>query len=148
MLARLADITRRADRRIVIVSIGNAGADAASVFERAKAALPGVSFALLGRRPAEQVSQFLNTVDFGLSSYPYALLGKSGAVAAMLEHGLPVIVSRGYRDVPFPVVDPLFEDLVWPSDSALEAKLMRPPLRRRYPARPADVAKILVASFG
>jgi len=148
MFARLADIARRADRRIVVVSAGSAGADAAPVFERAKAALPEVSFALLGRQPAEQISQFLNTVDFGLSSYPYALLGKSGAVAAMLEHGLPVIVGRGYRDVPFPVVDPLFEDLVWPSDSALEAKLMQPPVRRRYPARPADVAKMLVASFG
>jgi hypothetical protein len=148
IFSRLAEIARRADRRIIIVSIGNAGEGAASLFERAKTALPGLSFALLGRRPAEQISQFLNTMDFGLSSYPYALLGKSGAVAAMLEHGLPVIVSRGHRDVPFQVVDPLFETLVWQSDSALDEKLISPPLRRRYTGRPTDVAKMLIARFG
>ena len=144
MFSRLADIARRADRRIVIVSIGDPGDYASAFFEQAKAIVPELGFATLGRRPAEQISQFLNTVDFGLSSYPYSLLGKSGAVAAMLEHGLPVIVSRDYREVPFAVVDPLFEELIWPNDSVLEGKLMRPPVRQRYAARPAQIAKMLI----
>ena len=148
MFSRLADIARGAGRRVVVASIGNAGEHASSLFARAKTAVPELGFAVVGRRPPEQISQFLNTVDFGLSSYPYTLLGKSGAVAAMLEHGLPVIVSRGYRQVRFPVVDPLFEELVWPSDSPLEGKLIRPPARRRYPARAANVARILAAGFG
>jgi hypothetical protein len=148
VFSRLADIARRADRRAVIVSIGNAGEHASALFDRAKALSPQLNFAILGPRPAEQISQFLNSVDFGLSSYPYSLLGKSGAVAAMLEHGLPVIVSRGLREVPLPVVAPLFEELVWPNDNALEGRLVDPPVRRQVAARPAEVAKRLLASFG
>ena len=148
VFSRLAGIAQRADRRAVIVSIGNAGEHASALFDHAKALSPQLNFAILGPRPAERISQFLNSVDFGLSSYPYSLLGKSGAVAAMLEHGLPVIVSRGLREVPFPVVDPLFEELLWPNDSALEGKLIDPPVRRQFAARPAEVAKRLLASFG
>ena len=147
MFGRLADIARRSERRVIVASIGDAGEHTSAFFEQAKAIVPELGFALLGRRPAEQISQFLNTVDFGLSSYPYTLLGKSGAVAAMLEHGLPVIVSRDYREVPFAVVDPLFEELIWPNDSALEGKLMRPPLRHSYTARPAHIAKMLIDSL-
>ena len=32
--------------------------------------------------------------DLGIASHPWALIGKSGAAAAMLEHGLPVLVPR------------------------------------------------------
>ena len=38
---------------------------------------------------------YLQALDFGLTSYPYALIGKSSSVIAMLEHGLPVIVDWG-----------------------------------------------------
>jgi hypothetical protein len=33
-------------------------------------------------------------VDFGIAATPRALIGKSATAAAMLEHGLPVIVNR------------------------------------------------------
>jgi hypothetical protein len=56
----------------------------------------------LGERPVSQISEFLQKIDFGLSTNPLALTGKSGSVAAMLEHGLPVIVFRleGERCLP------------------------------------------------
>jgi len=47
-----------------------------------------------GEQPAERVSQFLMEMDFGIATTPLALIGKSATVAAMLEHGLPVIVNR------------------------------------------------------
>ncbi len=43
---------------------------------------------------AEDVSRLLQTIDVGLATSPWALLDKSGATAAMLEHGVPVLVSR------------------------------------------------------
>jgi hypothetical protein len=47
-----------------------------------------------GEQPAARVSQFLTEMDFGIATTPLALIGKSATVAAMLEHGLPVIVNR------------------------------------------------------
>ena len=48
----------------------------------------------LGEQPLAYISEFLQKIDFGLSTNPLALIGKSTSVAAMLEHGLPVIVFR------------------------------------------------------
>jgi hypothetical protein len=48
----------------------------------------------LGEQPMERISEFLQKIDFGLSTNPLALTGKSTSVAAMLEHGLPVIAFR------------------------------------------------------
>jgi hypothetical protein len=36
----------------------------------------------------------LNSVDIGITPVPLAIFGKSASAAAMLEHGLPVLVSR------------------------------------------------------
>ncbi len=47
-----------------------------------------------GEQPPERISQFLMEMDFGIASTPLALIGKSGSAAAMIEHGLPVIVTR------------------------------------------------------
>jgi hypothetical protein len=51
-------------------------------------------FKLHGEQPAARVSQFLMEMDFGIATTPLALIGKSATAAAMLEHGLPVIVNR------------------------------------------------------
>ncbi len=40
------------------------------------------------------VSRHFATADFGIAPHPWALIGKSGAAAALLEHGLPVLVPR------------------------------------------------------
>jgi glycosyltransferase involved in cell wall biosynthesis len=48
----------------------------------------------IGRRSAGEIAQFFAGIDFGVATTPLALIGKSASVAAMLEHGLPVIVTR------------------------------------------------------
>lgn len=53
-----------------------------------------------GEQSPARISQFLMNMDFGIATTPLALLGKSGTAAAMLEHGLPVIVNRD--DVRYP----------------------------------------------
>ena len=45
-----------------------------------------------GELPASQISKELAQCDFGVSTTPYDVIGKSGATAAMFEHRLPVIV--------------------------------------------------------
>ena len=53
----------------------------------------------LGERSPEEISRFLSSLDFGVATTPLSLIGKSASVAAMLDHGLPVIVNR--NDVHF-----------------------------------------------
>jgi glycosyltransferase involved in cell wall biosynthesis len=51
----------------------------------------GLKFKVLGEQPEKIVSETLSKADFGLCSTPFVLIEKSGAVAAMRAHGLPVI---------------------------------------------------------
>jgi hypothetical protein len=53
-----------------------------------------VHVSLVGEQDATTVSLLLKNSDLGIAAHPWALVGKSGAVAAMLEHGLPVVVPR------------------------------------------------------
>jgi len=58
-----------------------------------------VQFCRLGEQSLEKISRFLVSLDFGVATTPLSLIGKSSTTAAMLEHGLPVIVTR--NDVHF-----------------------------------------------
>jgi hypothetical protein len=53
-----------------------------------------IQFRLLGEDSPMNISRFLLSVDLGIATTPLSLLGKSGSVTAMLEHGLPVVVTR------------------------------------------------------
>ena len=44
-----------------------------------------------GELTTDSISHELQNSDLGVCTTPYDILGKSGATAAMLEHGLPVI---------------------------------------------------------
>jgi hypothetical protein len=46
---------------------------------------------LTGELAAEEVSREFQFCSIGVSTTPYDVMGKSGATAAMLEHGLPVL---------------------------------------------------------
>ena len=48
----------------------------------------------LGELEPVAVSCYLQALDFGISATPWQLVGKSSGVAAMLDHGLPVLVPR------------------------------------------------------
>ena len=49
---------------------------------------------VVGEKPALEISRILQSIDLGLATSPRQLIQKSGTVAAMLEHGLPVLVTR------------------------------------------------------
>jgi hypothetical protein len=54
----------------------------------------------LGERDTDFVSTYLRWADFGLATVPAALVEKSGSVAAMVEHGLRVIVTSDNWQLP------------------------------------------------
>ena len=52
-----------------------------------------ITFHKTGKLSAKSISEQLQLCDIGISTTPYDILGKSGATAAMLEHGLPILVN-------------------------------------------------------
>jgi hypothetical protein len=53
-----------------------------------------IEFLALGAMSPANLSTMLRALDLGISANPLALTGKSGSVAAMREHGLPVCIVR------------------------------------------------------
>jgi len=51
-------------------------------------------FKNLGALPAKEISYQLQLADFGVTTTPSHLIEKSGSVAAMVAHSLPVIIPR------------------------------------------------------
>lgn len=83
----------RHQRKIAIISIGRLGGGEKLWESLSKTYCFQFVFLSLGEHSPGKVSEFFNSIDVGIATSPYLLVGKSGTVAAMLEHGLPVIVN-------------------------------------------------------
>jgi hypothetical protein len=112
-LDALSNAATAAKRSLRIVGFGRLGAHGDKLFAQLKTHYAGrIAFENLGERPSGEISRLLQSLDFGIGTHPWALIGKSGAVAAMLDHGLPVIVPRDdwalrTPPTPPPLRDPL-----------------------------------------
>ena len=74
-----------------IALLGGGKAKVAAAAEHIRRVVPAARVLPVGFLSAEAVSAWLATCDLALSPIPRHSLGKSGTVAAFLEHGLPVI---------------------------------------------------------
>jgi hypothetical protein len=77
-----------------VISAGRLGAGESVWREMTATSGSRVPMLRLGEQPAGRISELLTTVDFGIATTPLALVGKSATVAAMFDHGLPVVVNR------------------------------------------------------
>jgi hypothetical protein len=95
---------QRRGRNVLVVSIGRPSPAGEALLARlAQRSGPFPSFHILGEAAPRLVSGLLQEADAGLPSTDWMLLGKSGVAAAMLEHGLPMLVvrnSQAFRDLP------------------------------------------------
>lgn len=68
----------------------------------------GLTIEVSGEQPEATISEVLSTASFGISTTPASLIEKSGALAAMREHGLPVLCvsrswhPRGFKELQLP----------------------------------------------
>jgi glycosyltransferase involved in cell wall biosynthesis len=90
----LRETSMKSRRKIVILGIGRLGSGQSLWDSLVLKYGNDFGFLNLGEQDSQKISEFLNTVDFGIATTPYGIIGKSATVAAMLEHGLPVIVNR------------------------------------------------------
>ena len=147
LLTRLSDAVRSLGRPGVVLSVGFAG----GMEERMRAwrrTHPELEFLTLGVQPIARIAAYLQALDFGLTSYPYALIGKSSSVVAMLEQGLPVIVAWGDLRPDLPAIDPELSPLVLRPGGDLRRFMSetqdRRPVGSRLPAVAAAMADALV----
>jgi hypothetical protein len=123
----------RHGRKAAILSVGRLGPGEAlwNSFEPTYG--ERLRFVRLGPQPPERISEYLQRLDCGIAVTPYQLIGKSSAVAAMLEHGLPVIVNRDDTHLPgWDDPEPCPEPLVHRFDGHLVERLPEV-LRRETP---------------
>jgi hypothetical protein len=77
---------------LVVFSGGKLDATGAAIWDSlADQFQASARFVKLGPMDDAGVSHYLSALDYGLTGYPPELMGKSGAVAAMREHGLSVL---------------------------------------------------------
>jgi glycosyltransferase involved in cell wall biosynthesis len=140
-LGILRRAAQKAGKRICLLSLGRPGEVGKEVWDKLREDYPDLSLPVLGEQPAEIVSILMQVADFGVAASPWDLIGKSGSAAAMIEHGLPVIVTRQDRQSRFPVSEPPSTDpLFHLCDDALESKLI-PGLPKQAPrARREEIA--------
>jgi hypothetical protein len=120
-------------QKITITHIGRIGTGEA-LWKKLAAEHDGAfQFCTLGEQPPEKIAAFFTQTDFGIATTPWSLIGKSATVAAMLDHGIPVIVNRddvrykGLRDEPAP-------PLLIKMDDRLPEKILA---AKRLPPQPA-----------
>jgi hypothetical protein len=90
----LLPLVQRAQKQLVLVFFGKNNLTPEAL-NQLKATLPGrITMISIGEKSNSEVSQILQALDLGLATSPYQVIQKSGTVAAMLEHGLQVLVTR------------------------------------------------------
>ena len=143
LLGGLMEALRSLGRSGVVLSVGSAG----SIAERMqswRSQYPDLRFLALGVQSVERISAYLQALDFGLTSYPYALLGKSSSVVSMLEHGVPVIVSWGDLRPDLPSLEREWNSAVLPPGADLAAFLHARHERRIRGSRLPEVASMML----
>ena len=94
LFSSLRKVAAKTGRKVCIFAAGRMGAGGEEIWSRLPGAYPDFQFEKLGALSVERVSQYLQNLDFGIAATPWLVIGKSSATAAMLDHGLPVMVTR------------------------------------------------------
>jgi hypothetical protein len=112
-------------KRIGISHVGKMGEAGEALWERISSTYGGaIEFRRLGEQSPERVAEFFRReIDFGIATTPWGLIGKSASVAAMLEHGLPVVVNRDDWHADFPLEPNAAPRLLVKMDDAFPASL-------------------------
>tara|TARA_B100000678_G_scaffold222385_1_gene189927 strand:- start:5536 stop:6651 length:1116 start_codon:yes stop_codon:yes gene_type:complete len=91
----ILDFAYKNDQKVFFHFIGNNGAELEAWVQLLKK--NNVSYKVHGRKSVEYISKLFLKSQIGITTTPYFLVEKSGSVAAMLEHDLPVLcVARDW----------------------------------------------------
>ncbi len=95
LLSQLLKGSEDLNKRMVFISIGRVGARGEKLWDDMVDSYSShFNFIKLGEQSDSCISHCLQTFDMGIATSPWSLREKSSTVAAMLDHGLPVVVTR------------------------------------------------------
>ena len=137
----LLPLVQRSQKQLVLVFLGksNLTFEAADVLR--SRLLNRAVIVAIGERTDAEISKILQTLDLGLATSPRQVIQKSGSVAAMLEHGLPVLVTRDdwHLRGPGAPQEPTSSRLLFPEDFAALETL---PARAAQPLQERTVRQV------
>ena len=134
-------------RQLVLLHFGRAGVAGSALWQQLTVELAGsVELHSWGELPPRELSLVLRGLDTGLATTPWALAGKSSTIAALLEHGVPVLVIRNDyqlrgQSTPEPDRHPLLLRFV----DALPDVVLQADDVRRAPIASAPISQTLLA---
>ena len=89
--ARVAELNISGNQ-LLLLSAGKLGGESVGLWNSLEQQFKtSATFFKVGELNEREASLYFSALDYGLTSYPPELMGKSGSVAAMREHGLKVI---------------------------------------------------------
>jgi glycosyltransferase involved in cell wall biosynthesis len=138
---------RKLGRPVQLVHIGRIGPGESIWIDLTREYGSEIEVRRLGEQAWADLSRFFLSIDFGIATTPLSLIGKSGCVAAMLDHGLPVIVTRD--DIHFAGISEtdFSSDLLIPMDENFLDRVSS--VKRRPPqARLPEVAAQFLNEIG
>ena len=95
-MAMLRDAAKAADGRLAILSVGHLGATESLWRDWQGKFADDAVFLALGQRESGEVSAYIHGLDLGLNTVSQVLAGKSGSLAAFLDHGLPTLMLNDH----------------------------------------------------
>ena len=144
LLGILLRAAKRVGKRLCLVSAGRMGASGEALWAKMQRENgEEIVFIKCGEQSGEQISTLLQIADLGVAVTPRELMGKSGTVAAMFDHGLPVIYTRGDGNAGGSAEPPFFHRC----DEALESKLVEGLERRKPNPRVREICARFLASL-
>jgi len=93
-VAALLPMIRQSSKRLGLVFLGKNGLSPTALDNMKSRLRERAVIVQTGERSPSEISHILQTLDLGLATTPRQLVQKSSAVAAMLAHGVPVLVTR------------------------------------------------------
>ena len=88
---RLLEISKKHKRTVRLLILGRHREKGGLQSLKMESAKHGFELELTGELTAQALSHRLQECTLGVSTTPFDIMGKSGATAAMLEHGLPIL---------------------------------------------------------
>jgi hypothetical protein len=93
-LSQISEYAAQAEKQILFASVGRMGAAGELIWDTMQERHPEITFIRHGEASPQSISGLLQCLDFGIATSPMHIIEKSGTAKAMLEHGLPVVVTR------------------------------------------------------
>jgi len=140
--AALDALLAAAGGRATLLLIGRHGASAERL-DAWRRRHPGLAIVETGALTPAAISQHLNLLHFAIAVSPWQLAGKSGTIAALLEHGVPVLTAWGDTGQASGVPEDR-ADLLHPPGSPIAPLIARQPGSGPFrPLAPAIAARLL-----